>query len=171
MSRAPWFSLVLPCRNQADHIGEVLKRYAAPLNTIGREYELIVVPNASQDATAEVVRKLAKHDGRLRVVENPAGGWGLSVLCGLRVARGEVLAYTNSARTNPEHVPGTRRTAEAQRVRHTQLQWTRTRRRTAADTTSRTAFRPRSDDTSTCSRSYSSQFRRTYVRAHRSERA
>jgi glycosyltransferase involved in cell wall biosynthesis len=105
MSRATYFSLVLPCRNQEDHIREVLQRYAAPLASTGLEYELIVVPNASHDGTAEVVRELARHDPRIRVQENPAGGWGLSVLTGLRVARGDVLGYTNSARTDPARVP------------------------------------------------------------------
>jgi glycosyltransferase involved in cell wall biosynthesis len=104
MSRA-MFSLVLPCRNQADHICEVLQRYVAPMESTGLEYELIVVPNASHDPTADVVRELARQDSRIRVEENPSGGWGLSVLTGLRAARGDVLGYTNSARTDPAHVP------------------------------------------------------------------
>jgi glycosyltransferase involved in cell wall biosynthesis len=105
MSDSPYFSLVLPCRNQADHIRDVLTRYASPLQKTGCSYELIVVPNASTDATADVVREVARQDQRIRVEENPAGGWGLSVLTGLKAARGAVLAYTNSARTDPANVP------------------------------------------------------------------
>jgi hypothetical protein len=51
-----------------------------------------------------VVEGLARRDPRIVVVENPKGGWGLSVRVGLDAARGEVLCYTNSARTDPEHV-------------------------------------------------------------------
>ena len=98
-------SLVLPCRNQADHIGRVLEGYRAALDGLGQPFELVVVPNASTDATREVVERLGEADPRVRVVENPLGGWGLSVRTGLAAARGGVLAYTNTARTNPGTVP------------------------------------------------------------------
>jgi len=98
-------SLVLPCRNQADHIGRVVDGYRAALDELGRPFELVVVPNASTDATREVVERLGEADPRVRVVENPLGGWGLSVRTGLAAARGGILAYTNTARTNPATVP------------------------------------------------------------------
>lgn len=99
-----FLSVVLPCRNQEDHIEVVLRSYAGPLGRAGRSYELVVVPNACSDRTAEIVRSVAEGDPRIRVVENPRGGWGLSVLTGLAAARGSMLCYTNSARTDPEHV-------------------------------------------------------------------
>jgi hypothetical protein len=105
MSREPSLSIVLPCRNQADHIGEVLPQYIAPLESLGMPFEIIAVPNASTDSTQQVVEQLALADGRIRVVANPQGGWGRSVRMGLDAARGSVLAYTNSARTNPVCFP------------------------------------------------------------------
>ncbi len=99
---AALLSVVLPCRNQEDHIAEVLRSYAAPL--AGRPYELVVVPNACTDRTPARVREAAAADPAIRVVENPRGGWGLSVLTGLAAARGSILCYTNSARTDPAHV-------------------------------------------------------------------
>jgi glycosyltransferase involved in cell wall biosynthesis len=105
MNPAEMVSLVLPCRNQADHIGEVLPRYIRPLETLGLPFELVVVPNACTDATQEMIERLARTDGRLRVVPNPQGGWGLSVRTGLDAARGTVLAYTNTARTDPLRLP------------------------------------------------------------------
>ncbi len=104
MNDRPFLSVVLPCRNQEDHIGEVVERYLAPLEATGRTFELVVVPNACTDGTQRVVEGLARRDPRVRVVENPAGGWGRSVLAGLGVARGETLCYTNSARTDPADV-------------------------------------------------------------------
>jgi glycosyltransferase involved in cell wall biosynthesis len=98
-------SIVLPCRNQADHIGAVLRAYAEPLDAARLRYELVVVPNACTDRTADVVREVAAADPRVVVVENPSGGWGLSVLTGLAAAGGEVLCYTNSARTDPKDIP------------------------------------------------------------------
>ncbi|MGQ0553288.1 MAG: glycosyltransferase family 2 protein [Planctomycetota bacterium] len=94
-------SVVLPCRNQADHIAAVLERYRAPLEGRGRPYELVVVPNACTDRTADVVRALAQRWEAVRVIESQRGGWGLAVKLGLAAARGTTLCYTNSARTDP----------------------------------------------------------------------
>lgn len=84
---------------------DVLSRYIAPLESTGLSFELIVVPNACQDATVGIVQDVARDDPRIRVVENPDGGWGKSVLRGLQHARGELLGYTNTARTDPGHLP------------------------------------------------------------------
>jgi hypothetical protein len=105
VTNPPLVSVVLPCRNQADHIGDILPRYTAALEGAGLPFELIVVPNASTDGTELQVRALATRDPRIRCVENADGGWGLSVRIGLNAARGEVLVYTNTARTDPEGVP------------------------------------------------------------------
>jgi glycosyltransferase involved in cell wall biosynthesis len=105
MSATEMLSVVLPCRNQADHIGGVLRRYLRPLESLDMPFELVVVPNASTDDTQAVVEELARGDERIRVVCNPAGGWGRSVRAGLAAARGTVLAYTNTARTDPESLP------------------------------------------------------------------
>jgi len=98
---APHLSLVLPCRDQGDHIGPLLRRYAHALQGLECGFEIIVVPNACRDDTLQIVRSEAEVDPQIRVLENSRGGWGLSVIVGLRAARGEVLCYTNSARTEP----------------------------------------------------------------------
>ena len=105
MNTPEMLSLVLPCRNQADHIGAVLPRYIGPLEALGTPFELVVVPNASSDGTEQVVAEIAQRDPRIRMASNPEGGWGLSVRTGLDAARGEILAYTNTARTDPAGVP------------------------------------------------------------------
>ena len=65
----------------------------------------MAVPNACSDDTCAVVDRLAQSNPRLRVVYNPKGGWGLSVRTGLAASRGELLCYTNSARTAPAQIP------------------------------------------------------------------
>jgi glycosyltransferase involved in cell wall biosynthesis len=98
-------SIVLPCRNQADHIARIVPAYATALEATGMPFELVVVPNASTDRTQQVVEELGKADPRIRVVANPLGGWGLSVRTGLDAARGTILSYTNTARTDPATLP------------------------------------------------------------------
>jgi hypothetical protein len=105
MNPARKVSVVLPCRNQADHIGQVLQGYTQPLEALGLPFELVVVPNANTDNTTQVVAELAQREPRIRLVENPWGGWGRSVRAGLAAATGDVLVYTNTARTDPAAVP------------------------------------------------------------------
>jgi glycosyltransferase involved in cell wall biosynthesis len=105
MKNCPLISVVLPCRNQADHIARILPQYAVAFERAGMSFELVVVPNASSDATEEQVCALAAVDARIHCVPNPAGGWGRSVRIGLEAARGDVLVYTNTARTDAATVP------------------------------------------------------------------
>jgi hypothetical protein len=95
----PELSVILPIHNQADHIASVLERYYFQFKK--RSWEIILVPNACRDDSVRVCRKIASRHRNTRVVENPQGGWGLSVRVGLQKARGRYLCYTNSARTDP----------------------------------------------------------------------
>jgi hypothetical protein len=96
-------SLVLPVYNQADHIVDVVERMAAVFR--GRPWEIILVPNACHDESPQLCRRLARRHRGVRSIENPLGGWGLSVRVGLQAARGRFIGYTNSARTDPATVP------------------------------------------------------------------
>ncbi len=97
---APILSLVLPVYNQGDHIAAVIRSYQAEIAAFGIEYEIIMVVNGSRDDSEQVCQALA--DGhRLRCVSLAGQGWGLAVRAGLAAARGSLLGYTNSARTQP----------------------------------------------------------------------
>ena len=111
----PYLSVILPCRNQADHIGEVLQHWVESLNTIERPYELVVIPNACTDSTPEIARDLAGRYPQFRVIENSAPGWGRAVRTGLDAAFGENLCYSNSARTDPDQIPALLRLFEQYR--------------------------------------------------------
>ena len=101
MAATPELSVVLPCRNQADHIEGVLRAWPPALEAAGISFEIIAVPNACTDETPGIVARVAQADPRIRVVENPAGGWGKSVRMGLEAAGGSAACFTNSARTDP----------------------------------------------------------------------
>jgi hypothetical protein len=57
------------------------------------------VPNGSTDATEAVCAALAAELPTVRSEPSPLGGWGHAVRHGLEQARGDLLCYTNSART------------------------------------------------------------------------
>lgn len=98
-SGARLVSVVLPVHNQAEHIGEIVEQYEAALAALPCPHETILVTNACRDDSGEVCRGLATRYPSVRTVDSEKGGWGLAVKLGLAHANGDVLCYTNSART------------------------------------------------------------------------
>ncbi len=95
-------SVVLPVYNQADHVEPLVREYEAVLARLPMPYELIVVVNGSTDESLQVCRSLEEQLDSVRVVHSELGGWGRAVRLGLEAARGDLLCYTNLARTTPE---------------------------------------------------------------------
>lgn len=97
-------SIVLPVYNQADHISKTVQEYEAAIARIQNPYEFILVVNNCRDRSLEICRNLASQYGCVRVIHSKQGGWGLAVKLGLKEAKGDILCYTNSARTSPENL-------------------------------------------------------------------
>jgi len=93
-------SVILPVYNQADHIAELLEEYAAGLRNTPLQYELLPVINGPRrDNSMDVCRSLEARLPCVRTLCLDEGGWGRAVRFGLSQARGDLLCYTNSART------------------------------------------------------------------------
>jgi succinoglycan biosynthesis protein ExoA len=91
-TRLPRVSVVLPIRNEADHIEaclERLLRQAYPRDRL----EVVVVDGASDDGTREVVERVrANHpDADLRLLDNPQRTVPPALNIGIRAARGDVI--------------------------------------------------------------------------------
>ena len=95
----PALSVVLPFRDQADHLAQVVEEHTDALARFPGEVQLVLVPNASCDDTAGICHRIAAGRDDIKVVELERGGWGRAVRAGLNAADGELLCYTNSART------------------------------------------------------------------------
>jgi glycosyltransferase involved in cell wall biosynthesis len=95
-------SIILPVQNQADHIGAVVAEYVDALARTEHPFELILVPNGCRDRSLAVCRELAERHSEVRVLTSEKSGWGHAVKLGLQNAQGELLGYTNSARTSPQ---------------------------------------------------------------------
>jgi glycosyltransferase involved in cell wall biosynthesis len=100
----PLTSIVLPVHNQAEHIEAIVGVYVAALDRSGIAWEIVLVPNACRDGSDAICEGLAKANPNIRVAPSELGGWGRAVRVGLAAARGDVLCYTNSARTTPEEL-------------------------------------------------------------------
>ena len=93
-------SVVLPVYNQADHLRSVVEEYECELARLPTPHELILVPNGCRDRSEEVCAELARARPTVRVVTLSSMGWGRAVRARLAAAGGDVLCYTNLARTS-----------------------------------------------------------------------
>lgn len=93
-------SVVLPVYNQADHLEPIVRSYVRALAEAGMAHELWLVLNGCSDASPAIAADLARAHSSVRIVTSPRAGWGHAVRLGIAAARGELIAYTNSARTS-----------------------------------------------------------------------
>ena len=95
-------SIILPVHNQADHIEQVTREFVAELAKVPARCELMLVENASRDDSLTICRRLAAELSSVKVITTAKGGWGPAVRLGLQSAEGDVICYTNSARTTAQ---------------------------------------------------------------------
>jgi succinoglycan biosynthesis protein ExoA len=90
-SAEPAVSIVVPCRNEADHIETALRSILAQETPPGG-FEVIVADGMSDDGTREILQELADEDPRLRIIDNPGRIVSTGLNQAIRVARGEIIA-------------------------------------------------------------------------------
>jgi hypothetical protein len=62
----------------------------------------VLVTNGCTDASVEISQELAGTQPTVRTTDLAESGWGRAVKEGLSLAAGDLICYTNSARTTPE---------------------------------------------------------------------
>jgi glycosyltransferase involved in cell wall biosynthesis len=83
----PTISVILPTYNRADYIGLALK---SVLHQDLKDFEIVVLDNASTDATKEVV--LSFRDARIRYIKNKTNiGYPKNIMKGFALARGKYI--------------------------------------------------------------------------------
>lgn len=85
----PAVSVLLPARNAA---GTVELAVRSMLSQSVRELELIAIDDRSTDATGDVLRRLAREDERVRVIEGPGRGLVAALNLGLSACRADYIA-------------------------------------------------------------------------------
>ncbi len=94
-SSAVTFSVVVPAYNEAENLKVLLPRLMSALEPLG-SFEVLLVNNASNDATSQVAAEFQTKYPRLRLVTEPTLGYGRAVLAGLRESKGEYLGIIRS---------------------------------------------------------------------------
>lgn len=94
-------SLILPAYRQAGTVEAIVGGHEEALASLPLEHETLVVVNGPRDGTLEAARRLEGRFPAVRVVESDPG-WGRAVRRGLGGAGGDLICFTNSARTAPD---------------------------------------------------------------------
>jgi glycosyltransferase involved in cell wall biosynthesis len=92
-------SIILPVHNQADHLSKMVEEYESELSRLPLQHELILVTNGCRDDSVRQSRLAVDRYPTVRAIDSVRGGWGLAVKLGLSEALGDMLCYTNFART------------------------------------------------------------------------
>lgn len=101
-------SIVLPARNEAEHIVACLETLCA---TSWPNVEIVVVNDHSTDGTGELARSISQHDKRVSVIDAPdlPPGWfgkQWACHCGMQHTTGSLLLFTDAdTRHAPDLVP------------------------------------------------------------------
>lgn len=92
-------SLVIPCRNEALHIEEIVRDIPSVIG------EIIIVNNNSTDDTPAVMQRLAKKDRRIVVIDEPRHkdgiGYGYACIAGMNAATGTYIVCMDGDGTYP----------------------------------------------------------------------
>lgn len=97
----PEVSVILPCRNEMDHIEDCILSILTQISPPGG-FEVIVVDGMSSDGTRSILKKLARRDERLQILDNSAQIVSTALNAGIRAAKGSIIirmdAHTQYAR-------------------------------------------------------------------------
>lgn len=79
-------SVVMPCLNEAESIGECIRQALRGLESAGADGEIVIADNGSTDGSQEIARELGA-----RVVDVPRKGYGAALMGGFRAAKGRFV--------------------------------------------------------------------------------
>ncbi len=85
-------SIIIPAKNEADNIQDILEYFDRNLNDI--EFELILINDFSADDTFLKAEELFQNKSNFRVINNTQEGLGGAINEGIKNAKGERVAIT-----------------------------------------------------------------------------
>lgn len=84
-------SILMPCLNEAETLGQCIRRAGKLLDDNGIDGEILIADNGSTDGSQEIARSLGA-----RVVECPVRGYGAALQCGIENAEGRFVLMGDS---------------------------------------------------------------------------
>jgi glycosyltransferase involved in cell wall biosynthesis len=88
-------SVVLPAHNVEAHLVDTIRNWTEFLDSLQRDYEIILVDDGSSDGTAKAAAELAEQRTRIKVLTHPSQrGFGACLRSGLAAARHPLFCYS-----------------------------------------------------------------------------
>lgn len=89
-------SIFFPCYNDSKTIKKLVEDAIKTVHKLTKNYEIIVIDDASVDNSREVLEKLAKKYRRLRLIYHEQNlGYGGAIKSGIKAAKKELVFYTD----------------------------------------------------------------------------
>ncbi|MGD8867713.1 MAG: glycosyltransferase [Gemmatimonadales bacterium] len=89
----PRVSVLLPCRNAADHLPQAIQ--SLRMQTLP-DFEVVAVNDGSTDGTGDVLERWAVDDRRVRVIDTEGVGLAAALRLGSGFCRGDLLARADA---------------------------------------------------------------------------
>jgi len=86
----PTVSIILPCRNEKDHIEACVRSILVQEQPPGG-FEIIISDGLSEDGTCDILRRMAEEDLRIRIIDNPARIVSAGLNLAISAARGRII--------------------------------------------------------------------------------
>src|ERR1700727_1033828 len=98
-------SIVVPCLNEEEILGETNRRLVAVLEQLPQKFEILYVDDGSTDRTPEILRELQAEDERIRAVRFSRNfGHQMAITAGLEHASGDAVAIMDADLQDPPEV-------------------------------------------------------------------
>jgi glycosyltransferase involved in cell wall biosynthesis len=102
---SPTYSIIVPVFNEAESLPELHRRLTAVMKKLSKSWELILVNDGSTDASPTVMRDLAAHDPRVRVLRFARNfGHQIAVTAGLDASKGRAVVVIDADLQDPPEV-------------------------------------------------------------------
>lgn len=104
--KAPLLSVVIPCFNEQEVIGETMKRLKAFCSELSNlDVELIFVDDGSRDQTRAILKSYAAEDERIRLISFARNfGHQIAVTAGIDAASGDAVVLIDADLQDPPEV-------------------------------------------------------------------
>jgi dolichol-phosphate mannosyltransferase len=104
-ARAGLLSIIVPCFNEEQVVGETNRRLLAMAGQSGMDFEILYVDDGSVDGTAEILRQLHAAEERVKVVRLSRNfGHQFAITAGLEHASGDAVVLIDADLQDPPEV-------------------------------------------------------------------
>ncbi|MBI3282726.1 glycosyltransferase family 2 protein [Candidatus Curtissbacteria bacterium] len=102
MAEKPHLSVIIPAYNEEPNFKKgTIDEVPKYLEKQPYSYEILIVDDGSEDATADLAEEFAKKHTNVRVIKNPHQGKAETVKTGVEKAQGELVLFTDFDQATP----------------------------------------------------------------------